>query len=462
MKKSLLSLSLIALTGFNGFFSQTIIIPQTTTKKIAPANAAHANELMTPGRNCLTPVPDEAWDLAFNAMVEQFKQNQIANKTSTNTTYTIPVIVHVIHNGEAVGTGSNISSTQINSQITILNNDYMSAGLNNANCPAAFTSVKSNTGITWCMATKDEIGNVLAEPGIDRINRNTLSFTAPPYSNTGYIDGTIKPNTIWDPTLYCNIWVLNLGSSLLGYATFPAGTGLAGLTGVGTSSNDGVVIGYGYFGNTSSGFAPYNKGRTASHELGHWLGLRHINGDSNCGNDYCADTPTQDQLHGGCISSSTPYHVNVCGAGTSPNGEMTMNFMDYTDDNCMYMFTNDQTTRMNTALTNGTYRSGLTASSGTLCVGVGTQFTATEDKADVILFPNPASNTLSVSTTFKKENNVTIKIYSAIGEMVSSRQIANTLGGTYNFDISAISSGIYFVTLSSSEKTVTKRFIVDK
>jgi PKD repeat protein len=282
-------------------------------------------------------------------------------------TYTIPVIVHVIHNGENVGTGTNISQTQVNSQISVLNADYAGTGFNVSQVPTAFSTLVADCQVTFCMAQKDPNGNVLAEPGIHRVNRNTAGFTTPPYSNTTYIDNTIKSQTIWNPSNYLNMWVLNLGGGLLGYATFPGGTGLTGLSGFGTSTTDGVVIGYNYFGNTGNVSAPFNKGRTATHEVGHWLGLRHINGDSNCGSDFCADTPTADQLHYGCISSSTPYHVNACGANSSPNGEMTMNFMDYTDDACMYMFTPNQKTRVQTAMANGTYRSNLTNSSNTVC-----------------------------------------------------------------------------------------------
>lgn len=351
MKKQLLTLGAIAL--FGTAFAQG--------RKLAPSNnAAATHKTVNPNglQRCSTPTPSTEWDAWFNQKVEEFKAQEAARISQglapTALNYTLPVVVHVIHNGESVGTGSNISQTQINSQITILNNDYAGTGLNATNVPAAFASLKANTGISFCMALTDPLGNTLAEPGIHRVNRNTAGFTAPPYSNTTYIDNTIKPATIWDPTKYCNMWVVNLGGGLLGYATFPVGTGLAGITGNGSATTDGVVMGYNYFGNSGSGNAPYHLGRTTSHEVGHWLGLRHINGDSNCGNDFCNDTPPQDQLHGGCPTH--PYHTNTCGAGTSPNGEMFMNFMDYTDDACMYMFTNDQNTRMQTAMANGTYR----------------------------------------------------------------------------------------------------------
>ena len=312
-------------------------------------------------RTCGTANPGADWDSWFNQKVAEFVANNSNEhgKLSSMPSYTIPVIVHVIHNGENVGTGSNISQTQVNSQINVLNADYAGTGFNVNQVPSAFSTLVADCQITFCMAQKDPNGNVLAEPGIHRVNRNTSGFTAPPYSNTSYIDGTIKPATVWNPANYLNMWVLNLGGGLLGYATFPGGTGLTGLSGFGTSTTDGVVIGYSYFGNTGSVTAPYNKGRTATHEVGHWLGLRHIWGDSNCGSDFCTDTPTQQAANYGCPSYPNPSCNNT--------SDMHMNFMDYTDDPCMYMFTPNQKTRVQTAMANGTYRSNLTSSSNTVC-----------------------------------------------------------------------------------------------
>lgn len=286
MKRPLLSIAIASALACNIAVAQH---EHTATNGTDPHQA--------PGRNCATVIPSEEWDTWFNQLVEKYTQDHALSKTAQS--YTVPVIVHIIHSGEAVGSGTNISQAQVNSQITVLNNDYAGTGLNVGNCPAAFTSVLSNTGIHWCAALKDPNGNTLAEPGIERIHYNTISGLGAPgssgYSTTD-VDGTIKPLTIWNPTKYCNIWVLKLGGGLLGYATFPGGTGLSGLFGSGTTQDDGVVIGYNYFGSTGTLSAPYNKGRTATHELGHWLGLRHINGDMNCGNDFCTDTPKQEAL----------------------------------------------------------------------------------------------------------------------------------------------------------------------
>ena len=150
----------------------------------------------------------------------------------------------------------------------------------------------------------------------------------------------------WNSTQYLNLWSCNMSGGILGYAQFPGGT----------ASTDGVVILYSAFGRTGTVSAPYNKGRTATHEVGHWLNLRHIWGDANCGSDLVNDTPTHNTANYGC---PTYPHLSTC---TGTPTEMTMNYMDYTDDACMYMFTTGQSTRMTAAI--NTSRSGLLTSLG--------------------------------------------------------------------------------------------------
>jgi hypothetical protein len=260
----------------------------------------------------------------------------------------------------------------------------MGTGLNYTNCPTTFTAARANTQITFCLATKSPTGALLPEPGIDRIACSSKGWTNPASFTSmstfqSYVDGTIKPNSIWDPTRYFNVWVTDCNSSvgLLGYATFPAGTGLVGLSGFGTATTDGVWVYSASLGSktifsTGTYATPYDQGRTLTHESGHWLGLRHIWGDGTCATDYCNDTPTAQTANYSCTSGCTggcfthPYHLGTCSGNTT--GEMTMNFMDYTDDKCMYLFTNDQNTRIQTAMSSGTYRSQLSTSAATLCV----------------------------------------------------------------------------------------------
>jgi hypothetical protein len=326
-----------------------------------------AQNPVTYGRSCGTQ-PDAAWDSWFNQKVSEYQQDKALGKLKP-VNHVIPVVVHVIHGGQNKGSYPNISQAQINSQIAILNNDYAGAGLNANLVPSAFAGVKANTGITFCLAGLDPNGVALQEPGIDRVDYHSIPGGTNPGLQTSIsgfmslMDNNIKPATIWDPTRYFNLWVsdINSATTLLGYATFPAGSGLAGTLSGGTASTDGVFVGAQFLGNTGAATYPFNKGRTATHEAGHWLGLRHIDGDANCGNDYCNDTPVQQALNNGCPSYPKVSCTN------SPNGEMFMNFMDYCDDACLSMFTNDQNTRMQTAMANSPFRKQLTASSATMC-----------------------------------------------------------------------------------------------
>lgn len=377
-------------------------------------------------RQCGTPEPGAEWDAAFNQKVQEFVANLAANKTSM-VPYTIPVIVHVIHTGQAVGVFPNLQQGQINSQITVLNQDFASNGLNVGNCPSTFTASKANTDLTFCLAQKNPTGGTLAEPGIDRINALTMSapltgtFSSKDPANTAYnnmykfqafIDGYIKANTIWDPTRYMNIWITNEQGAvgLLGYATFPTGTGLTGITGNGGATNDGLWCYSAAFGSNSifpSGTytSIYNKGRTAVHEIGHWVGLRHIWGDGTCLTDYCNDTPPAQTANYSCSSGCTsgcfthPYKLGTCSGNTT--GEMTMNFMDYTDDACMYLFTNDQKTRIQTAMANGTYRNQLSTSATTLC-----SISAAAPVANISI-PATGCKTTAITTTNSTTGNPT-------------------------------------------------------
>jgi len=289
----------------------------------------------------------EKW---LNPLVEKYRMQE--QNMATGKTYEvirIPTIVHVIHNGEAVGVGSNISNAQIQSQITVLNQDFRKMlGTPGYNTHPAGADVQ----IEFCLVTRDNMGNPMATPGIHRVNRSTAGFTAPPYA-MAYIQSTIKPATVWNSSDFFNIWVMALDGGLLGYAQFPE-TNLAGLSAAPQNANtDGVVIGYNFFGSSDLGAftlsAPYDKGRTATHEIGHWLGLRHIWGDGGCGlDDYCADTPESSTANYGCPT------VTTCGSL-----DMVQNYMDYSDDPCMNIFTRDQRTRMRTVMYNSPRRMSL-------------------------------------------------------------------------------------------------------
>lgn len=321
-----------------------------------------STNLMRAQEACGTRAPGQAWDDWFNGQVEQYKKKMLQGK-SNQVKYIIPVIIHIVHNGEAVGTFPNISVAQATSQIQVLNQDFNAQGLGIAGTPAHFTNTIGNPGIEFCLAITNPQGVVLPEIGIERLDATVKVWQSPTTATLdlkSYYQNTIIPNSIWDPTKYLNIWVSDrpASSKLTGFATYPANTGLVGLFGTefGTVNNDGIWIWASAFGNTGNVIAPTNKGRTATHEIGHWLGLRHIWGDGNCLPDYCHDTPPSKQAHTGCLTSTPP---DLCGANQSPFGEMPMNFMDMSNDDCRYMFTNEQNIRIQTAMSMCTNRNVL-------------------------------------------------------------------------------------------------------
>lgn len=266
----------------------------------------------------------------------------------------IPVIVHVVHNGEAVGVGRNISQAQVQAQLATLNEDFRrKVSTRGANT----NPVGADIEIEFCPAVLNRQGQAMAEPGIDRMNGNRASW------GRDDIEGVLKPSSYWDPNKYYNIWVVDLnepvagGGQVLGYAQFPSQSNLPGIPTSSPASTDGVVINYRNFGNVEKGNfpnmqAPYNLGRTLTHETGHWLGLRHIWGDSNCGDDFCADTPPQASESRGCQVGRVS-----CGGAN-----MVQNYMDYSDDGCMNVFTLDQKARIRAVMDISPRRSSLISS----------------------------------------------------------------------------------------------------
>jgi hypothetical protein len=249
---------------------------------------------------------------------------------------TIPVVIHVVYNTAS----QNISDAQVNSQMTILNNDFRKLNSDISLLPSVFAGLAADCEIQFCLAQRDPSGNPTT--GIVRKSTTTTSFS----SNDNIKRNANGGSDAWPAGSYLNIWVGNLSGGLLGYAQFPGGA----------ASTDGVVILHSAFGNTGTAAAPFNKGRTATHEVGHWLNLRHIWGDASCGNDQVTDTPTQQTSNFGCPS----FPKVTCSNG--PNGDLHMNYMDYTDDACMYMFTTGQKTRMLASL--NTTRASLLTSQG--------------------------------------------------------------------------------------------------
>ena len=312
---------------------------------------------------CAAVAPNMDWESQIQRIISNQRSQNIANGREQQVAYTIPVIVHICYYANSAA--QNINKARVDTQLAVLNRDFAGIGLNSGTLPAPFAAVKANTNITFCPAKLDMNNNILAEPGIERINTKLIGWPDPNSFqgwSRDFIDNTIKATTIWDPNYYLNIWLVpNIGgstSSILGYATFPGMTGLDGMpVEPGDILNDGFVCKTSFFGNAGGG-------RTSTHEIGHWLGLRHIWGDNGrCnGDDFCNDTPkarggtaTPPGANYGC--PTFPLYPNQC--ENNPNGDMFMNFMDYTDDGCMALFTNDQSARFQASMQFGDFRKNL-------------------------------------------------------------------------------------------------------
>jgi PKD repeat protein len=255
--------------------------------------------------------------------LEKFIRNFIEQyKDKGRAVINIPVVVHVVYNT----TVQNVSMDQIYSQIEVLNKDFRKINIDTANIPIPFKSFASDLELQFCLARRDPSGN--PSLGVTRTYSSVVNWGL----SSGMKFTASGGHDAWPNTQYLNMWVCNLGSGLLGFATFPGGN----------PATDGVVINYSAFGTIGSAASPFNKGRTATHEVGHWLSLYHIWGDDNggCnGSDYVEDTPNQGGEYYGCPS----FPQISC--NNEPNGAMFMNYMDYTNDECMFMFTSGQKQR---------------------------------------------------------------------------------------------------------------------
>lgn len=242
--------------------------------------------------------------------IEAFTENKLLTGKLVNGKVQIPVIVNVLYRTAA----ENISDAQIQTQIDVLNKDFNAQNSDYNSVPALFSGVKANVEISFVLEKVNRKSTTKTSWGTADAMKKTAS-------------GGMAPTS---PTTKLNLWACTIGGGILGYAQFPGGK----------SATDGVVIDSKYFGLSGSAAAPYNLGRTGTHEVGHWMNLRHIWGDATCGSDLVSDTPTHNAANYGVPAYP---HYSTC---TGTPVEMTMNYMDYTDDNGMYMFTLGQKSRM--------------------------------------------------------------------------------------------------------------------
>ncbi len=394
-------------------------------------------------RNCGTMAIDAELKLSDpnylhnRQQIEEFTAKFVSeNAGSTRSVITIPVVVHVVYNTGA----ENISDAAINSQIEILNEDFRRMNADAVNTPDHFTDEAADPEIEFCLASVDPDG--YPTTGITRTSTTKTSF--------GTSGDPVKYSTYghaaWDRDSYLNIWVCDLGSGLLGYAQFPGGP----------AATDGVVIDYQYFGGPDYATAPYNLGRSATHEVGHWLNLYHIWGDdgSSCsGSDYVGDTPNQADETYGCPSGTRVSCSN------GPDGDMYQNYMDYTDDACMNLFTTGQKTRMHALFAPGGARESILSSEG--CGGGGTPSctvpsglsTTDITETSAILNWNAVAGAVGYNVRGRQVGEATWTEGSTSGLNISFTGL--TAGTDYEWqvqadcgggDVSAYSSSAYFTT----------------
>lgn len=372
--------------------------------------------------------------------IEDYTTEYIANggNSGSRAVVTIPVVVHVLYNTSA----QNISDALIQAQISQLNLDFARLNADASSTPAAFASVAANTNVQFCLAQRDPNGN--ATTGIVRKTTTVTSFS----TNDAVKKTSTGGDDAWASSSYLNLWVCNLGGGLLGYAQFPGGP----------AATDGVVVLYTSVGsrNVPGSAAPYNYGRTATHEVGHWLNLYHIWGDDGTactGSDNVSDTPNQADENYGCPT----FPTISCSNG--PNGDMFMNYMDYTDDGCMNMFTIGQTARIQSLFGSGGSRVGLLTSLGcqtpsTSACGTpsGLASSAITTTAATVSW-SAVSGAVSYNLQYKTSAATT---WTTVANATTSRALTGLAAGTvYNYQVQAVCSAASSNYSAASSFTTT-------
>lgn len=392
-------------------------------------------------RNCATN--EYAAKMPRAALVINNTHSRVARDTAAHELIVIPVVVHVVYNSS----NQNISDDQILSQIEVLNRDFNRNNADTFNTPQAFKSKAAGCGFKFCLARVDPQGRLTS--GIERRQTSRLEFQADDAMksrNSGGLDA-------WDASRYLNIWVCNLSSRSLGYATLPGGA----------LAVDGVVINFDVFGNRGVLRAPFNKGRTATHEIGHWMGLSHIWGDQLCGDDGIEDTPPQKSYNFGC-----PSFPRVSNCSINGNGDMFMNFMDYADDACMNIFTIGQTRKMRGQFALNEFRNGFldanvcdssnaTAPASTVTESGPLVTSPITISGDFSIQPNPAREL----TTIRGNANFDIKgrlfeIWNMYGQRVMQ---FTCMGSMQQVNLSALQPGVYVIRTGYGSSMKSTRLV---
>lgn len=358
----------------------------------------------------------------------------------------VPVVFHVLY----ANTIQNISTARIMEQLDVLNDDYARMNADTTNTSNIFIPVAANTGIQFCLAQRDPNG--AATTGIIRTSTNVSCF-----GNGGTLPTSVDP--IWNRNKYLNIYILNACSGLLGWAQLPGGS----------AATDAVNVLYSSVGgpNNPGTANPYHLGRTATHEVGHWFNLQHTfsggcsgTNANNCSTagDYCCDTPPTAGSNFGC-----PTNQNSC-AETNPFPppytsnviDQVENYMDYTDDPCMNLFTLNQAARMNAAITGA--RNTLLTSNG--CVPVGIEEIL--DETSFYFAPNPSAGILDMQFYVFKYSNINLQVFNIIGELVAEEKLSASGWMQKKLDLTELKNGIYHLVLSSENNRISRKLIISR
>jgi len=359
-------------------------------------------------------------------------QDQVANR-SGGAVIELPVVFHIVHRGESIGQGSNLTDAKILEQLNILNTDFAFQNTDKNQIPAQFLGAAADTEIQFCLAQVKENGQ--STSGIMRYEMGTID-------NTAEIENSIKPQTQWDPHKYINIWIVRMPDpSILGYAYLPVPSTLG-------QTKDGIVISHLKTGNQNSS----TRGRTLVHEMGHYLGLLHMWGfnENECfEDDQVSDTPGTSAPNYGC-----PFHPQfTCGSA-----DMFMNYMDYVDDNCMFMFTEGQKDIMNGILNN--QRISLRSNANAIC---NNSVSTSEDiipEQSLDIYPNPCSDYINVDISPDYEL-VSCQIYALSGMIVQQiDKLDNNMNDIFEIPTFSLPNGAFVVRFETkSGKSVSKRFV---
>lgn len=379
-------------------------------------------------------------------------ENRSAFRIAADEIIRIPVVVHVIHNqaDNRIGgaNNTNISDEQVYSQIAVLNEDYRKKeGTNGHNT----NPVGADTGIEFVLAQYDPDGR--KSNGITRHYSTNSRFS--PYTDDDVLAGISS----WPSDKYLNIWVCPMSSGYLGVAQLPSVTDVNGLDNSKKDFGltDGVIIDYRYFGSVQHLSAAgsitsktYDLGRTTTHEVGHWLGLLHTwgNVDNFCGTDYCADTP---QAKAGNLTFVCDSRFVECEGETTR--VMIENYMDYSPDLCMNIFTNNQLERIRAVLALSPRRAELVKSSRE-------QRLEPAEKLTLELFPNPSDSELFANVRFPDFQSFSLSLYDQRGILLSVIRFDNVWSRKVPINTEGLLSGLYICKVSTGNESVGKRFVI--